>query len=293
MKEQTPLLQKQTAFKTPFQHIFFYQHSLNPNNHSKQSNIKMQIIIVTNSNHFPLEITQQEPVLEIKQKIAVNLGIPTPLQTLSILGFELIDGLDMDDYPIIHDGTNIDLTLNNNFNPEHDLLLPCRIPITIKFSSKQINIEVDNISETVRSLKEKIHIIDATPIKRMLLYTSGVEMEEEYRYLSEYGVTEYSEITVFLKSMNRIKAEPPCRKVSMVVQTSKTLLNAATIPLEMKDTSTVNEVRQLLLSRKILPMDDYIFIHKQRIMRDNCTLRWHGVDNGDYLYVFKGTISKE
>jgi hypothetical protein len=27
-------------------------------------------------------------------------------------------------------------------------------------------------------------------------------------------------------------------------------------------------------------------------MRDSCSLRWHGVDNGDSLYVFKGTVSR-
>ncbi|KAM1078285.1 hypothetical protein FF1_025431 [Malus domestica] len=60
--------------------------------------------------------------------------------------------------------------------------------------------------------------------------------------------------------------------------------------LEVEDVSTVNELRQLLLSRKILPTDDYLFIHNQRIMRDNCSLRWHGVGDGDFLYVFKGTV---
>ncbi|TQD85237.1 hypothetical protein C1H46_029156 [Malus baccata] len=60
--------------------------------------------------------------------------------------------------------------------------------------------------------------------------------------------------------------------------------------LEVEDVSTVNELRQLLLSRKILPTDDYLFIHKQRIMRDNCSLRWHGVGDGDFLYAFKGTV---
>lgn len=262
----------------------------------------MLVTIVTDSNNFFIDISQHEPILEIKHKIAKILGIPVTLQTLFVLGLELIDGLDMDDYPIIHEGTKINLILNYT----HDDLPPSpmdyfyseqtshnnKIPITIKFSSRQVNIEVDK-TETVRSLKEKIHIIDGTPIKRMLLYTSGVEMDDEFRCLSEYQITEFSEITVFLKSMNRIKVEPPSRKLSMVVQTSKSLLNAATIPMEMKDSCTVNEVRQLLLTRRILPMDDYIFIHKQRIMRDNCSLRWHGVEQGDYLYVFKGTISKD
>ena len=253
----------------------------------------MQIIIDFSSNTFSIEITHQEPVLQIKQKISKILGIPIHVQTLYVFGLQLIDGLDMDDYPTIHEGTKIDLIVTppTTYYLDHNNSSYNKFPITIKFSSRQMIIDVD-ITETVRSLKEKIHIIDGTPINRMLLYVSGVEIEEEFRSLGEYGITINSEITVFLKSMNRIKVDPPCRKLSMVVQTSKSLLNAAIIPLEMKDTSSVNDVRQLLLSRRILPMDDYIFIHKQRIMSDNCRLRWHGVENGDYIYVFKGTISK-
>ncbi|KAB2611899.1 transcription factor bHLH36-like [Pyrus ussuriensis x Pyrus communis] len=79
---------------------------------------------------------------------------------------------------------------------------------------------------------------------------------------------------------------PAARRLSVVVvQTLSSLLNAATMPLEVKDVSTVTELRQLLLSRKILPMDDYLFRHKQRIMRDNYSLRWHGVGGGDFLCV--------
>ena len=70
------------------------------------------------------------------------------------------------------------------------------------------------------------------------------------------------------------------------METSSSLLNGVSIPLEMKDSNTVNDLR------KMLPMDDYIFIHKQRIMRDNCSLRWHGAEDGDYLFVFKGTVSR-
>ena len=47
--------------------------------------------------------------------------------------------------------------------------------------------------------------------------------------------------------------EPPKRKLSIVVQTPSCQLNAACIPLEMKDSCTVNSTRQLLLSREFLP----------------------------------------
>ncbi|XP_075669104.1 polyubiquitin [Castanea sativa] len=250
----------------------------------------MRVVVVTRTLEFVMEVGLQEPVLEIKMKIEQFLGVPVASQTLSVSGWELMDGLDMEDYPIVTEGTKIDLTFKSM------IILPplnhcSKIQILVKFSSRQFNIEVDT-TETVRSLKEKIHIIDGTPIKRMSLFYCGIELQEDFRNLTGYGIHEFSEIIVFLKAINRPRDEPPSKRLSLVVQTSSSLLNAASIPVELKDSCTVNDLRQLLLSKKILPIDDYLFIHKQRIMRDNCSLRWHGVENGDPLYVFKGTISR-
>lgn len=247
----------------------------------------MRVIIVIGTREFVIEVGLQEPVLDIKRKIEQLFGVPLASQTLSVSGWELVDGLDMEDYPIITECTKIDLTIKSMPPSNH-----CRrIQITVKFSGRQFNMEVDT-AETVGSLKEKIHIVDGTPIKRMSLFCSGIELGQEFRSLTEYGVREFSEIIVLSKTMNRVRDEPSSRRLSVVVQTSSSLLNAASIPLEMKDSCTVNELRQLLLSGKILPIDDYLFIHKQRIMHDNCSLRWHGVEDGDPLYVFKGTISR-
>ncbi|KAJ4826367.1 hypothetical protein Tsubulata_045909 [Turnera subulata] len=249
----------------------------------------MRVTIVAWAREFLFEVGHREPVLDIKRRIEQLLGVPVATQSLAVSGWELVDGLDMEDYPIITEGTKISLTTKPMPSP---FTSHCtKIQIIVKFSARQITIEVDK-TDTVRSLKEKIHIVDGTPIKRMLLFFSGVELDEDFRNLSEYGIREFSEIVVYLKSMSRLRDEPPARKLSIVVQTSSCLLNAACIPLEMKDSSTVNDLRQLLLGGKILPQDDYLFIHKQRIMRDSCSLRWHGVDDGDFLYVFKGTVSR-
>ncbi|KAF5746052.1 hypothetical protein HS088_TW06G00217 [Tripterygium wilfordii] len=248
----------------------------------------MRVIIVAWAREFAMEVGLQETVVEIKRKIEQFLGIPVASQTLSVSGWELVDGLDMEDYPIVYEGTKIDLTIKSILPPFNH---SDKIYITVKFSARQINVEVDR-TETVRSLKEKIHIMDGTPIKRMSLFFSGVELDEDFRNLSEYGIRESCEIIVFLKTMHHLRDDPPPRRLCVIVQTSSCLLNAASIPLELKDSSTVNDLRQLLLSRKILPLDDYLFIHKQRIMRDGCSLRLHGVENGDVLYVFQGTVSR-
>ncbi|XWS64091.1 hypothetical protein CRYUN_Cryun06bG0157400 [Craigia yunnanensis] len=183
----------------------------------------MRVIIVVWGREFAMEVGFQEPVLAMKRKVEQFLGIPVEAQTLSVSGWELVDGLDMEDYPII---------------------------------------------------------------------THGIELADDFRNLSEYGISEISEIIVFLKSMNRLREDPPTRELNILVQMSSNLLNAATIPLEMKDSNTVNDLRQFLLRRKNLSQDDYLFIQKQRIMHEDCSLRWHGVENGDCLYVFRGIVSR-
>lgn len=259
----------------------------------RKSTMRVNIVACT-QELFSIEVGEQEPVLEIKRKIQQLLGIPLASQTLSVSGWELLDGLDMEDYPIVTDGTKIDLAVK--LTPLHSQPISHRnhnrIQITVKFSARQVNIEVDRLTETVRSLKEKIHIIDGIPVRRMLLYFSGVELEDDYRNLSEYGIGELSEIVVFFKTVNGMREHNAGRKVSVVVQTASCLLNSARIPAEMKDSNTVYELKQQLLNSNILPRDDYLFIHKQRIMREDCSLKWHGVEDGDTLYVFKGTVSR-
>ncbi|KAK4787039.1 hypothetical protein SAY86_010872 [Trapa natans] len=127
----------------------------------------------------------------------------------------------------------------------------------------------------------------------MSLHYAGIEMEDEFRNISEYGIRESSEVVVFLSTATcRNKDEPPARRLRVVVETSSSLLNAAKIPMEMKDSCSVKELKEQLVSSKALPVDDYIFIHKQRIMRESCSLRWHGVENGESLYVFRGTVTR-
>ncbi|KAJ8772210.1 hypothetical protein K2173_027387 [Erythroxylum novogranatense] len=250
----------------------------------------MQVAVIAWGQELPLEVGTQEPVLDIKAKIEQLLAIPATAQTLAVSGWELFDGLDMEDYPIVTEGTKIELTIKPMFTPPAFNNHYNEIQVVVTLSSKQIVIQVD-ATDTVGSLKEKIHIVEGTPIKRMSLFFSGIELKDHSRYLTEYGIKEFSEIIVFLKAMGRIREDPPGSQLHIVVQTSS-LLNAASIPMEIKDSTRVNELRQLLLSTKILPQDDYLFIHKQRIMRDTRSLRWHGVEDGESLYVFKGTVSR-
>ncbi|RAL42876.1 hypothetical protein DM860_009383 [Cuscuta australis] len=251
------------------------------------------IIVVVGGYELGMEIEHQEPILQMKQRIQNHLGLPMASQTLSVLGWELIDGLDVEDYPFISHGTKIDLTVKITLPPPQPRGENTKIHLTVKSTARRMGIEADTKTDTVRTLKEKIHIMDGTPIKRMALIFSGKELDDEHRILGECGiVAPFSEVVVSVKAMSSSSrcATAASRRVRFAVQTSSALLDAATIPVEMSDLSTVKEVMEMLLGRSLLPADDYIFIHKQRIMREQCTLRWHGVESGECLYVFKGTV---
>ncbi|XP_057802587.1 uncharacterized protein LOC131017860 [Salvia miltiorrhiza] len=249
----------------------------------------MKIIVVMKRCKFIIDVSNQEPILEIKNKIHRLIGIPAQSQTLRVWDWELIDGLDLDDYPLISDGTNINLSTTST--PEYSSFNDAKMKITVKFSARKIEIEADQ-NDTVWSLREKIHIMDGTPMRKMALFFNGAEMEDDFRSLHEYGVGGGDEVVVFTKTVGRGAGEATSRRVAVVVQTSSSLMGGARIPVEVEDSSRVSEVREMLVERKMLPLDEYILIHKQRIMREDCSMRWHGVETGDILYVFKGSVSR-
>ncbi|KAL6567572.1 hypothetical protein OROGR_001240 [Orobanche gracilis] len=249
----------------------------------------MKITIKTKGSKFIIDVGTQEPILQIKQKIQHFLGVPINSQTLTVLDWELIDGLDLSDYPLISDGSTMHLTTTYPQTQPPTT----KIKLTIKFSARKIEIDADRVTDTVHSLKDKIHIVEGTSIKKMALYFNGKEMEDDFRSLNDYGLQEGSEIVVSLKMMVRtMDAAALTRRVGVVVQTSASLMDGVRLAVEMSDTCRVDEMAGMMVENGMLPEDEYIFIHKQRIMRGHCSLRWHGVENGDFVYVFKGSVSR-
>ncbi|XP_058093847.1 uncharacterized protein LOC131239926 [Magnolia sinica] len=245
--------------------------------HAQQK--RMNIFVVTEVGRLLVVVGPTETVLEVKQRLELILGVPTASQALSIYGIELIDGFELEFYDV-YEGMQIDLDVA----PEGMY----KFQICIKISTRQISLEVKGL-DTVAYLKERIQIEDGTPIERLTLFYSGTKMEDA-RCLGDYGIVEHSEIIAIIKPIPRLKAVPPPRRLRFVVQTTSSF-NSMNIPVEMNDSSSVSEVRQVLLGRGLLPPDDYFFIHKQRIMKDDQSLRRHGVRNGDSLHVFNGTVS--
>lgn len=112
-----------------------YHHSLS----LSLSTTMMKITIVMKCCKFSMDVATHEPILQIKKRIQCCLGIPSDSQTLTVCDWELIDGLDLDDYPLITDGTNIHLS--TTIDPPVSSLT-AMMKITVKFSARKLEIEV-------------------------------------------------------------------------------------------------------------------------------------------------------
>uniref|UniRef100_A0A7N0TTV2 Ubiquitin-like domain-containing protein n=1 Tax=Kalanchoe fedtschenkoi TaxID=63787 RepID=A0A7N0TTV2_KALFE len=73
----------------------------------------MRVTIVVKEHEFGLDVAKEDTFVDIKHKIEQILGASTESQTLSVLGRELVDGLDMEDYPIVVEGTRINLVIRS------------------------------------------------------------------------------------------------------------------------------------------------------------------------------------
>ncbi|EPS61805.1 hypothetical protein M569_12992, partial [Genlisea aurea] len=220
----------------------------------------MRITVAMKTGEFFMDVGFRESILEIKTRIQRMTGIPIHSQTLTtVYGCDLADGFDVEDYPAITDGARLHLVV---------AVPGPRFTVTLKYPSGETPMEVDG-AETVLSLKEKIHIMDGTPIRRMSLSFGGAEMADSAT-LSDCGVggAKGFEIRVSVKTMNRSSSsggEVQARTVEFVVQTSSVFHNAR-IPVEVPETATVDELSGMLIGMGLLPVDGYVFVHKQRLM---------------------------
>ncbi|KAF8031489.1 hypothetical protein BT93_D0642 [Corymbia citriodora subsp. variegata] len=139
-------------------------------------------------------------------------------------------------------------------------------------SKMQLPIEV----EVVRSLED-------VPLERVKLNANGTEVEDDCR-ISNYELEDNSSVDVHIKPL----------KFTVMVLPWKANLKVA---VEVKPSDKVEvlrkELEKLQPSLKFdLPLEGYFFIHNQSGMDEDQSFIWHGVELGDTIEVFRGTISR-
>lgn len=247
-------------------------------------------------NPFHIEIGYFDTVLEIKEKIQKDQGIPISKQTLIFNGNILNDELNVH-YTDILDRSRIQIVVASDAATkiDNDLLPPPKLRLLLKMpASKLVAVEMD-VKDTIQRLKEKIHDLEGTPTGRLVIHANGNELPD-HKTMLDCELSENSDVTVGLRpppAMNASSRPSPgnmgglTMKLRVVVQ-----YGAEKIPVEVSAVDNVGELRKKLQKMKSnLPQEGYFFIYKQNVMDDDRSFRWHHVAQGDTIEIFSGSVS--
>ncbi|XP_034927059.1 ubiquitin domain-containing protein 7SL RNA1-like [Populus alba] len=249
-----------------------------------------------------IEVGFFDTVSEIKEKIHKYHGIPINKQTLVFHGQVLQDDKDVE-YCEILQNSRIQLLITPETDPEPQVTVEQtshskKVQLRIKIPSNQtlVPLEMD-MSDTVLHLKEKIHEIEPVPVKRLVLQSNGAELQD-HQSLHECELKCNSEISVYVKPSSPSGSgskggSTGFKKLRVIVVTR---CGTKKIPVEVNPSDKVGEIRKELQDLQqeyqfLLPQEGYFFIHKQNVMDDDRSFRWHQVKQGDTIDIFNGTVT--
>ncbi|GMN49815.1 hypothetical protein TIFTF001_018977 [Ficus carica] len=242
---------------------------------------------------FTIEVGFFDTVLEIKEKVEKYQGIPVSDQTLVFNGRALPEDGDIASCVLLHN-SRINLVIASEANRTAALRL--RVKIATPANTHVVAIEAD-LNDTVLNLKDKIILAaeeaslissssSAAARSAMVLHSKGREMQDINRSLAEYEVKDDGEIEVGFR-------RPASSKLKVVVESK---CGTKRIPVEVNASGNVGdqlrkELRRLNQEQGFPLPTEYFFIHKQDVMDEDRSFRWHRVASGDTIEVFPGSVT--
>ncbi|KAJ4703194.1 putative Ubiquitin [Melia azedarach] len=257
---------------------------------------------------FSIEVGFFDTVLEIKEKIQKYQGIPIPKQTLVFNGQVLQDERDVEQCEILQNSRIQLLIAPDSDKPQVkiDQSSPSKkihLKINIPSSKTLLPLDMD-ANDTVLRLKEKIHEMEPIPVNRLVVQSSGAELQD-HRSLHDCELIDNAEVDINVRpsptalgaasggTNSTTTSTTGSKKLKLMVLTK---CGTKKIPVEMNATDNVGELRKELqkLHQRFhfhLPQDGYFFIYKQNVMDDDRSFRWHHVGQGDTIEIFNGSVT--
>ncbi|XP_051147329.1 uncharacterized protein LOC127262609 [Andrographis paniculata] len=248
-------------------------------------------------SQFLIEAGFFDTILEIKEKIEKERGIPVPNQTLIFKGNVLPDDLN------IHHSDIVDFSCIRLLLPGDEHASPSNIRLLLKMPASKTPDAVEmDISDTVANLKEKINKMEGVPTNRLSIRANGVELADQ-KTMQDCELSHNSDVEVVV----RPPPPPPIpaclpRMLKVFVLSSD---GKGKVSVEVNPSDNAGELRKKLVAMKAeeeeeveemeldLPPDGFFFIHKQNVMDDDKSFRWHGVHQGDIIEIFGGSVSSK
>ncbi|KAH0711273.1 hypothetical protein KY289_007232 [Solanum tuberosum] len=267
----------------------------------------------TKGRSFAIEVGYFDTILEIKDKIQRDQGIPIPKQTLIFKGNVLDDHLNVH-YSDILDRSHIQLVIesepdkNNVVKIEQPApsSLTRKIQLLLKMPKSKLGVALEvDVTDSVRRVKERIHDMEGVHVSKLVMHANGIELID-HQTLQDYRLIDNSEINVSIRpSTIMVSAPPPTTttflgspmnnngnglKKLRIMILSKCGTNK--IPIEVNPSDNVGHLKKELQKLELeLPQEGYFFIYKQNVMDDDRSFRWHHVCQGDTIEIFNGSVT--
>ncbi|PHT31034.1 hypothetical protein CQW23_27371 [Capsicum baccatum] len=257
----------------------------------------------TKGRAFAIEVGYFDTILEIKDKIRRDQGIPIPKQTLIFKGNVLDDHLNVH-YSDILDRSHIQLVVESEPDKtEQPIQLLLRMPAS---KLGVIALEAD-VTDSVWRVKERIHDMDGVHVSKLAMHANGIELIDHHS-LQHYGISNNSEIDVSIKPSTITTPAPATTTTTTTSPVSSSVNNGngskklrimiltkcgtKKIPIEVNPSENVGQLKKELQKLELeLPQEGYFFIYKQNVMDDDRSFRWHHVCQGDTIEIFNGSVT--
>ncbi|KAH0714021.1 hypothetical protein KY290_006888 [Solanum tuberosum] len=268
----------------------------------------------TKGRSFAIEVGYFDTILEIKDKIQRDQGIPIPKQTLIFKGNVLDDHLNVH-YSDILDRSHIQLVVESESDKNNVVKteqpspssLTRKIQLLLKMPKSKLGVTLEvDVTDSVRKVKERIHDMEGVHVSKLVMHANGIELID-HQALQDYGLIDNSEINISIRpSTIMVSAPPPpttttslgspmnnngngLKKLRIMVL-SKCGTNK--IPIEVNPSDNVGHLKKELQKLELeLPQEGYFFIYKQNVMDDDRSFRWHHVCQGDTIEIFNGSVT--
>ncbi|XP_057450298.1 ubiquitin domain-containing protein 7SL RNA1-like [Lotus japonicus] len=268
------------------------------------------IFVVPRGKPFSIEVGYFDTVIEIKEKVQKYQGIPISRQTLIFKGQVLPDDGDVWKCEILHKSRiQLLVTPESDKKPvkvkTEEFSSPTKIQKLAKVKTEELHVSYEmDVNDTVLKLKDKIHDIEHVSKNNLVLHKAGTELHD-HQFLRDCDVSDNSEIDVSVRASSAMVpttsaatgtgvggggGESKKLKLKILPQSG-----TEKIPIEVNASDNVGELRKELqkLQQRLqfdLPQS-YFFIHKQDVMYDDRSFRWHQVGQGDTIEIFSGSVT--
>ncbi|KAM3283411.1 ubiquitin domain-containing protein 7SL RNA2-like [Capsicum chacoense] len=246
----------------------------------------------TKGRAFAIEVGYFDTILEIKDKIRRDQGIPIPKQTLIFKGNVLDDHLNVH-YSDILDRSHIQLVVESESESESDKTEePSKkiIQLLLRMPASKLGVialEAD-VTDSVWRVKERIHDMEGVHVSKLAMHANGIELIDHHS-LQHYGISNNSEIDVSIKPSPATSNGNGSKKLRIMILTK---CGTKKIPIQVNPSENVGQLKKELQKLELeLPQEGYFFIYKQNVMDDDRSFRWHHVCQGDTIEIFNGSVT--